>query len=146
MEELEESVEQEVTQRPKSLTILCILTFIFTGIGCLSALFTPFFSDTVLEFLKNSPNYDATTMSDTLLVLQAGWGYYLLTFFLAVGSLTGALLMWKLKKIGFHVYSFSNLALLFLPTLVLGMAVSTTAIFFTIGFIGMYALNLKFMR
>jgi hypothetical protein len=94
----------------------------------------------------NSPNYDEAAMAESMRVIEAGWGYYLLTLLFNLGSLTGAILMWKLIKNGFHFYALSNLAMLFLPTFFLGIAISWFAIFFTVGFIGMYALHLKCMK
>lgn len=133
-------------KRPKFLSVLCILTFIFTGLGILSCLLTPVFADMLKGFIVNAPNYNEAEQADSLKVIGAGWGYYMLTLLLTIGSLVGAILMWKLKKNGFHFYAFSNLAVLFLPTLVLGIAISWFGIVLTVAFIGMYGLHLKFMR
>ncbi len=133
-------------KRPKTLTVLCILTFIFTGLGALSSILTPFYADTMVEFMKSGPNFDEEAMAENLKVLTAGWGYYMLTLALTIGSLIGAIMMWKLKKNGFHFYAVSNLALLFVPTLVLGMTISWVAILLTSCFIGLYAMQLKFMK
>ncbi|MGZ4158685.1 MAG: hypothetical protein ACXVED_16540, partial [Bacteroidia bacterium] len=132
--------------RPLRLTVLCIMTFIFSGLGAISSLLTPFLSDVMVSFIKSSPNYVEADYAENLKVIQAGWAYHLPTFIFAIGSLTGAILMWKLKKAGFHFYAFSNLALLFIPTLVLHLTIGWSAIFVTIGFIGMYGLNLRSMK
>ncbi len=145
MNEEIENIKPE-TGRPKFLSVLCILTFIFTGLGCISSLITPLFAPLLREFMVNAPNYDEAAMAESMRVIEAGWGYYLLTLLLNLGSLTGAVLMWKLNKNGFHFYALSNSAMLFLPTLFLGISISWFAIFFTVGFIGMYALHLKFMK
>lgn len=138
--------ENEGPKRPTFLSVLCILTFISSGLGSISALLTPLFSDIMIEFLKKTPDFDETAMSETITVLQAGWGFYLVSFVLALCSLIGAILMWKLKKIGFHFYALSNIALLFAPMLMFGMAISWAGIFLTASFIFLYAVNLKFMR
>ena len=145
MNEEIENIKPEIG-RPKFLSVLCILTFIFTGLGCISSLITPLFAPLLREFMVNAPNYDEAAMAESMRVIEAGWGYYLLTLLLNLGSLTGAVLMWKLNKNGFHFYALSNSAMLFLPTLFLGISISWFAIFFTVGFIGMYALHLKFMK
>ena len=145
MNEEIENIKPE-SGRPKFLSVLCILTFIFTGLGCISSLITPLFAPLLREFMVNAPNYDEAAMAESMRVIEAGWGYYLLTLLLNLGSLTGAVLMWKLNKNGFHFYALSNSAMLFLPTLFLGISISWFAIFFTVGFIGMYALHLKFMK
>lgn len=136
----------DVPKRPTFLTVLCILSFISGGLGSLSALITPMFSDLMIEFLKNSPNYDETLMDETIMLLHAGWGYYLITFVFAMCSLVGVFFMWKLKKIGFHFYALSNLGLLFAPMLMFDMAISWAGIFLTASFILLYAVNLKFMK
>lgn len=138
--------ENEIPKRPVFLTVLCILSFISAGLGSISALITPLFSDLMIEFLKNAPNYDETLMGETIMVLQAGWGFYLITFTLALGSLTGVFFMWKLKKVGFHFYALSNLGLLFAPMLMFSTAISWAGIFLTASFILLYAVNLKYMR
>ena len=145
MNEMNLTNGNEPVKRSQFLTALCILTFIWSGLGSLSALLIPIVSEPIIEIFKNSPNYDETAMKDMLTMLQAGWGYYGLTLVLALGSLTGAILMWKLKKIGIHFYALSNLALLFVPTFVLGIAISWFGILITSGFIALYAVNLKQM-
>lgn len=146
METEEIANENDVLKRPTFLTVLCILSFISGGLGSLSALITPIFSDIMIEFLKNSPNYDETLMEETIMLLRAGLGYYLITFVFAMCSLVGVFFMWKLKKIGFHFYALSNLGLLFAPMLMFDMAISWAGIFLTASFILLYAVNLKFMK
>lgn len=142
---MEEINQTEPAKRPVFLTVLCVLTFISSGFGALVALVTPLMADTIIAFLQASPNYDEAALAENVKVIQAGWGYYAPTFLLIMCSLIGAVLMWNLKKIGFHFYAASNLAMLFLPTLILGMSVSWFGLFLTIGFIVMYGLHLKFM-
>ncbi|CAN5400749.1 hypothetical protein BH10BAC1_BH10BAC1_04700 [soil metagenome] len=144
--DIENVEKKKVISRPKFLSLLCILTFIFTGLMCLSCFITPLTSDMVKQLMVNAPNYDETIMAENLKVIEAGWGYHMLTLVLTIGSMSGAIMMWKLKKNGFHVYAISNLALLFVPTLVLGIAISWFAIFFSVAFIGMYGTHIKFMR
>ncbi len=146
MEETEIKNEIEPSKRPVSLIVLCVLTFIYSGMGCLSALITPLFSDIIIEFIKNTTLYDETVKSEVLKVLEAGLGYYLITFLLAACSLTGAICMINLKKIGFHLYTASNLALLLVPTLLLGVAISWAPIMVTTSFILMYSTKLKCMK
>jgi hypothetical protein len=134
MEELEIKNETESNKRPPLLTLLCVLTFISSGLENMFSLIIPLFPDEMVQFIKNSPGYDEVGMS------------YVLKIIFTACSLVGAILMWKLKKIGFHFYSLSNLALLFIPTLLLGMSISSLAIILTICYIALYAMNLKFMK
>ena len=144
--ELENDNTMEPVKRPKILSVLCILTFISSGLGILSCIITPLTADMVKEYMMNAPNYDETQMAERLKVIEAGWGYFLLTLVLVAGSLIGAIMMWKLKKNGFHFYAFSNLALLFVPTLVLGITISWVSIILSVAFIGIYAMHLKLMH
>lgn len=132
--------------RPVFLTILCVLTFISAGMGALSALSTPLFSSIMVEIVNNSPIFDETMKPQVILLLQAGWGYYLTTCVFAIGSLTGAIMMWNLRKMGFHFYTISNLGLLFVPTLFLQIQVGLGSVLITLAFIGFYAIYLKLMK
>ena len=145
METIDISHEIEPVKRPTFLTVLCILTFISAGLGCLFSLITPLMADTIIGFLEKSPNYDEVQMGETIKVLQAGWNYYAPSFLLALISLVGALLMWNLKKIGFHLYTSANLAMMFLPMVLLSTPISWAGIIFTIAFIAMYAANFKYL-
>lgn len=145
MEESGSTPEQNLVKRPVSLTILCILTFVFSGLSCFSSLFIPLFQDLMIDFLKSNPGYDEALMNETIRLIKAGWAYYLVNFSLSFFSLTGAILMWKLKKTGFHFYALSNSALLFVPTLFFGIIISWFGIFMAVGFIALYAFHLKYM-
>lgn len=145
--EIEEIMNENVVpKRPTILTVLCILSFISAGLGCLSALITPMFSDVMIGFLKNAPDYDETRMGETILLLQAGWLFYFITFLFALGSLTGVFLMWKLKKAGFHFYALSNIGLLFVPMIMFGTPIGWPGVFLTASFILLYATNIKYMK
>lgn len=145
MEESESINEQEIKKRPLSLSVLCILTFVFSGLTCFSSLFIPVFSDLMVDLIRSNPDYDEALKAETIRLIKAGWGYYSVNFLLSFFSLTGAILMWKLKKIGFHFYALSNSALLFVPTLFFGITISWFGIFFAAGLIALYAFHLKEM-
>jgi hypothetical protein len=145
-EDMNNEVMPEKPGRPKTLTVLCVLTFIWSSLGALGSLATPLMKDMFVGMMKNNPDMDEAQFADAMKAFDAGWGYFLLCSALAIGSIIGAVLMWKLRKTGFHVYAFSNLALLFVPTLVLGMPLSWVAIFITAAFIVMYGLHLKYMN
>lgn len=74
-------------KRPTFLTVLCILTFIGSGWGIISSL----------------------VMTDSGLKEYASW-YYWVILVLNLGTLFGALQMWKLKKAGLYIYTLSTLA------------------------------------
>lgn len=138
--------ENDSPKRPVFLTVLCILTFISGGIEFIAALFTPVFAEQIIELIKSTPNYDEATMEEAITVLNAGWTYYLIRAVLALGSLFGAILMWKLKKTGFHIYALSNLIALFVPILMFSIAIGWSGILVTACFIALYALHIKYMK
>jgi hypothetical protein len=133
-------------QRPVFLTVLCILTFISSGMGGLSALTTPLFADVMVDLVNASKLFDDALKPQIIGMLKAGWGYYMATFILAACSFTGAVLMWNLRKAGFHFYTLANLGLLFIPTLFLGVTAGIENVISSLLFIGMYAIYLKLMR
>lgn len=146
MENMEFANESLNPQRPVFLKVLCILTFVSAGFSSLIALLTPLMAEQLIAFMQNAPNYNEEQMADAIIILRAGWGYYSLMFLLSAASLIGAVFMWKLKKMGFHVYALANLAALLVPTLMFSFPFSWFAIMITAGFIAMYAVNLKHMK
>lgn len=93
MEETNETVTTTTTtvvtekKRPAFLTVLCILTFIGSAWGIISAL----------------------VMTDPGLKSYASY-YYWVVLLLNLGTLFGAFMMWQLKKGGLYLYTISNLA------------------------------------
>jgi hypothetical protein len=75
----------ESNKRPTFLTVLCILTFIGSGMGAISAL----------------------AMQEPLLADYAGY-YYWLMLLLNLGTLFGAIQMWQLKKTGLFIWTAST--------------------------------------
>ena len=68
-------------------------------------------------------NADMNAMAETIKpMISAPWSF---TFFLLNGllygvSLIGAILMWNLKRYGFHIYTIAQLLLIVLPVLFIG--------------------------
>lgn len=81
MENLDETGTQ-TAKRPAFLTVLCILTFIGSGWGILSA------------FAQKDPGLEA----------YAGY-YYWVSLLLSAGTLFGAIQMWQLKKMGLWIWT-----------------------------------------
>lgn len=133
-------------KRTAFLTILCILTFIWSGMGTMTSLFTTPVSDILVEQVKNYYWLDEKSKEEAIKVYEAGWNYHLPNFALYLCSIAGAIFMWNLKKIGFHFYTASNLGLLFLPILMLDLPIGLVNIMLTVSFIGMYAVHLKEMK
>jgi len=153
-------------ERPSFLTVLCIITFIFSGFLLLSTAYglvtydeqaqIEAFEQTIVsmeelgadlpgmnENIRDLEVFNKEQM-DSNSTLQA---VSLISILL---SLFGAFMMYQLKKIGFHLYLASKVIGL-IPLLIFTLS---TAVFwaygifllFTIAFVIMYSRNLKFMK
>jgi len=153
-------------ERPSFLTVLCIITFVFSGFLLISTLFglvtydelaqQEAFELTIVsmeELGENLPGMDENIRDleifnkeqmDNNVTLQA------MSILSILLSLFGAFLMYQLKKVGFHLYLASKVVGL-IPLLIFTLS---TAVFwaygiflvFTIAFVIMYSRNLKFMK
>ena len=153
-------------ERPSFLTVLCIITFVFSGFLLISTLYGLFtydeqaqleaFEQTIVsmeELGEDLPGMDENIRDlETFNQEQMDNNFTLQSISLIsiLLSLFGAFLMYQLKKIGFHLYLASKVVGL-IPLLIFTLS---TAVFwaygifllFTIAFIIMYSRNLKFMR
>ncbi|MCR9173961.1 MAG: hypothetical protein NXI10_15765 [bacterium] len=93
-ETLDNTIEQQ--KRPTFLTVLCILTFIGSGWGIISAL----------------------AFQEPLMKEYAGY-YYWVMLLLNVGTLFGAIQMWQMKKIGLYIWTASEVISLILMWVVI---------------------------
>jgi len=109
---------EENKERPESLTVLCVLTFIGSGISALAngILFLVF--DQFREIINQQEGYSLLGSEIDLSFLAdiSIW------FFFAMGitqilSFTGAYEMFRLKKKGFHLYTIAQIFLLIIPKL-----------------------------
>lgn len=167
---MEENITQVVLpkKRPTFLTVLCILTFIFSGGSGLYSVYE------YLTFDKNYPAqvaqiekaletledagmdsgfiYDST--QNGLIVLEKkaeNIGLIsMATIFFALLSVLGAYLMFKLKKNGFYLYSGANLFWMLVPIALIGFEIGMMTLAMGVGitilFIILYGVNLKHME
>ena len=114
MEELPTPLLPET--RPKRLQlllVLCILTFIGSGMSFLSfALFGLFNSFFHVVAEVAAEKFDLPGME---LLVEAPPSYFLINALLFAGSISGAVMMLALRKAGFHVYTISQILLLIAP-------------------------------
>jgi hypothetical protein len=117
---------QEPVRRPVGMTILLVLSLINALFQIFSSIFTYLFMPFMKEMMESGqleeqlqlfmPNMEEAmrqTMLDNL-ATQIGVQpiYYLLIAVLFIGSLVGVLKMFKLQRIGFHIYSISQMLIL----------------------------------
>lgn len=145
--ELEEKpkVNYFTGKRLPSLTFLCILTFIGSGVSALSSVFVVLAYDIMPMAVEQSPIPGSKEMME--LVIAAGRSFFVYMGLLYSLSLLGAIFMWKLNKKGFHLYTLAQLLLLIVPLLMLtGYKTPFSTIILTASFILSYGVNLRFMR
>ena len=127
------------------LKVLCIFTFTGSGLGILSygiiGLLHSYFSSN-LALIPDEKNRELIEV-----MLSAGRLFFFLNTILYSASFTGARLLWRMKKLGFHFYTASQLLLLILPLLIIkGFPMPGATIFLSLLFIWGYSGFLKFMK
>ncbi|MCD6564567.1 MAG: hypothetical protein J7K53_01350 [Bacteroidales bacterium] len=124
--------------RPTFLTVLCILTFIGSGLSALVLLIGLVAAGAASSVLSSIPG-----MGD---ISGLGSGYFIVVLVLALASLYGAIMMWQLKKMGFYLYSVANVIALFIPIIMAAGKFSIFGLVITALFITLYGLNLKYLK
>jgi hypothetical protein len=138
MEEMN-NVPQTKPARPTLLTVLCILTFIGSGLGLLAYLLLAALFGAMSDMLASIPGFSG--------LMTGGIALFAIMFLLAFVSLFGAIKMWGLKKIGFYMYAAAQILMIIVPFIFIPETpVSIFGIVITAAFIGLYASNLKVME
>jgi len=120
---------EETQKAPVFLKVLCILTFVGSGLGLLFSLLAVVGMGALMSSLSQyGLGGEATD----------GTMYLLVGLLVSAASVFGAIQMLKLKKMGFYIYAVAQVI-----GLVMGFGIISLII--TGGFIAMYAINLKHM-
>jgi hypothetical protein len=145
MEEITPGTHTETgPKRPALLTVLCILTFVGSGMNLISSLFIAGFYDTFVEVVQVIA--DKFKIPGTEALLEARPIFFLVSGIFYAGSLVGAVLMMRLKKAGFHAYTISQILLVMAPMYFMHLAgPGIPELLFSGLFVFLYSLNLKFM-
>ncbi len=137
-------------KRPVLLTVLCILTFIGSGVSFLANSFLFFTRDAWIIAMEEGA-FDV--LKDTLeieaieLLLEVDPTYFLIQALLFAFSVTGAVLMWKLKKAGFHIYTVAQLLLLIIGKIYIpALPFPMIPLLIVLTFVTLYARNLRYMN
>jgi hypothetical protein len=144
MEEQEIQIApQAPVKRPQMLTILCIITFIGSGLYAFSYLVLAASYDQMMkllrEFYKDMPEFD--------FILSAPREFFIISFILSAFSILGAVFMWNLRKMGFHFYTSAQIFSLALPAIYFGNDANPFInIMVAALFVYLYARNLRFMH
>lgn len=138
MSETLDNTTTEPAKRPTFLTVLCILTFISSGLGTLLYILAAIAFGVVGGMLESIPGMDA--------IASAGAAFFAVAGLLSAASLFGAIQMWKLKKTGFFIYAGANFVAWVLPMIMIdGWPFDIMGLFWVALFITLYGLNLKHM-
>ena len=158
-----------IEKRPVFLTILCIISFIGLGMAIMKTLFMFAFSqlntsiysllqsnfDQALEGVKSSdPNalpLVQQIFDSVLKILNALPALAGLVLILSIVALTGVILMWNQKKVGYFLYCGAKVILIFVPVILTGpnlisMIAGASMFMGAAIFITLYGLNLKAMK
>ncbi len=135
-------------EKPMLLKVLCILSWIGSGIQIFSStIYSLFINETVKqEFFALLPNKEVVDMYEKLFVLLDSTSiWYLILYLINVAVVH---MMWNFKLNGFYGYIFTQILILLVPFIVNPLSISQLAVssIFPIIFIFLYGLNLKYFK
>ena len=134
--------QDQQPKRPELLTLLCVLSFIGSGLASFSNLIITLSYSSIAEIFASS-GIDIPGMEE---MLSGGRTFFALSFIIQLLSFIGVLNMWKLNKVGFHIYSISQILMLIIPSFFIPeLDFPIIAILFTAMFVILYASMLKHM-
>jgi hypothetical protein len=155
---MEQEIQSEMmpAKLPQFLKVLCILTFIAVGLGLVSGLYSLVKAPYALEEYNTMMEMSGGNLpTEGFLgsLMEMGHQNALNALPLALSAiganlfcLFGALMMWKMRKVGFYAYVCGQVLGIAIPSILMGVSgwMMIGAIF-PIAFIIMYAVNLKHM-
>lgn len=154
--EQENQSEMVPAKLPQFLKVLCILTFIAVGLGLVSGLYSLVKAPYALEEYETMMEMSGGSIPTEGFfgsIMEMGYQNALNALPLAITTiganlfcLFGALMMWKLRKVGFYAYVCGQVIAIAVPSILMGFSgwMMLGAIF-PLAFIIMYAVNLKHM-
>lgn len=153
---MSETTTTGAPKRPTFLTVLCILSFVAAGFSIIGgglglAAGAAVESGALSDLAAQSGDSDAMAQMEAAMgeVEEATGGVSLTTLFgvglvLTLVGLVGVIMMWKLKKTGFYVYTGAQVAGIVAP-IAMGGEFGMMGTLFSVLFIVLYGLNLKHM-
>lgn len=165
---LDSAYEPQPAKRPVFLTVLCILTFVSCGLTFITAVFGILMGGSTDRSMRAMQRLqqrqdDMPEMMDSMMKATAKMqDWTQVSNYLSLGNVLicflGAMLMWRLKKSGFFIYTFGQIlpfiSLYGLYSVVQNvpfvgpfmLIAAIASVIFCAAFIVMYGLNLKHMR
>jgi len=139
------TVPGEKPKRPSLLTILCNLSFIGSGMNFFSSIVIASFYGSFTEIAKTLA--EKYTLPGIDIILESPPAFFFTSGLLYAASFLGVMLMWNLRKIGFHVYTIAQILLILAPMYFLKLpGPSLFDIIFSGMFVILYGVNLKNMH
>lgn len=149
----QEPIVSESVKRPDFLSILCVLSFIWSGFVLLCLLFCLFFSGLLFNLMEKMlmgadgmPTLDVAQQQAIQSIINLGKGSFAAIIAISMigymTSLLGVFKMWRMQKWGFYIYTIVNgIGIVF--NLLSG---AYFMLMISVAFIVMYAMNLKHMK
>lgn len=131
-----------VNQRPTFLTVLCILSFIFGGLGILGLIMLIVGMGAISAGTAAIEGAGGTITS-TGPSMGLTWAYLAVGFVTALISLYGVVKMWKMEKIGFFLYTGATVVSMIMGVVYSGFGFMTVL---PLVFVILYGLNLKHLK
>lgn len=159
MEEIELDDQQQRNSRPVFLTVLCILSFIGSGLGLLSGISSSFIFPPRQLYKQMIEASEVTGGILPPFEEFVQWSQYntIVSTVAALIGLIAAVMMWKLIKSGYFLYIFSWVATIVMSIISVPHIADSVTIGFTwiaviinivimAAFVIMYGVNLKHMK
>lgn len=141
----QELLPETAPVRPMMLTVLCILTFIGSGLNL--------FSSVVISLFFEPFKLAAASISETLelpgieAILGADRLFFVVSAAVYALSIFGAYNMFRLKRIGFHLYTIAQILLIIVPMYFFHLpGPSIVDLMLSGAFVIFYATHLKIMK
>lgn len=138
-------MEQTVTnneagKRPVFLTVLCILSFIFSGIGLIGLIILLIGMGAMSSLASAAVDAGGTYTGPSI---GLTWAYLIIGFLTTLIGLFGVIKMWKLQKSGFYIYTACVVISIIMGVVYSGFGFMSIL---PLVFVVLYGLNLKAMR
>lgn len=138
-------MEQTVTnneagKRPTFLTVLCILSFIFSGIGLIGLIILLIGMGAMSSLASSAIDAGGTYTGPSI---GLTWAYLIIGFLTTLIGLFGVIKMWKLQKVGFYIYTACVVISIIMGIVYSGFGFMSIL---PLVFVVLYGLNLKAMK
>jgi hypothetical protein len=101
-------------KRPALLTVLCICTFIGSGLNAFSSLLIFLFFDRFMKLVPETLKlFRMQEMNSFFETVRPS--YFAAIALISALAIAGAVRMWQLRKQGFHIYTVSQILLILAP-------------------------------